>query len=80
MAANLRRVREAIPDVSYEIRELVDLEGTILVRVAARGSGATTGIAFEVDAGQVWVLRDGKAVALDIYPSWDEAKAAAGVD
>ena len=34
---------------------------------------------FELEVGQLWRLRDGKAVSLDIYPTWEEARRAAGL-
>ena len=74
-----RRLLEGFAQTEFEPLELIDLEGRILARVRFRGTGATTEIPFEIEVGQLWELRDGLAVRCDVYPSWAEARQAAGL-
>jgi hypothetical protein len=48
--------------------------------VRATGSGQTTSLLFEEDIGHVYTLRDGRAIKLDIFRTWPEARAAAGLE
>lgn len=60
--------------------ELFDGEGDAVVasiRLTARGR--ETGIETELPAAMVWHVRDGQAVGLEIYPTLEEARDAAGV-
>ena len=74
-----RRLTEGFSAVRFEPLELIDLGGRILARVRFRGTGATTEIPVELEVGQIWELRDGLATRCDVYPSWDEARGAAGL-
>ena len=74
-----RRLSEGFGQVQFEPLELIDLDGRILARVRFRGTGATTEIPFELEVGQLWEIRDGMATRCDVYPSWDEARQAAGL-
>ena len=78
---NVRMVREVFGEVTYEPREFVELDDAVLIRVHATVVGAAhTGLSFDMDIGQLWTLREGRAIALDIYRTWDEARAAAGLE
>ena len=80
MAKNLERVGEAFPRMRYEILEAIDLDDRVVLRVVAHLKGATTGLEWDQEVGQLWVIEDGLAKSLDIYPSWEQARRAAGVD
>ena len=78
---NHRRLREAFDEFTLEPLEFERFEGGMLVRVHARGhSSRQGGIDVEREVGQVWRVRDGVASSLDVYPSWEEARRAAGLE
>lgn len=79
MLANRRQVVDAFEDVSYEPLEFVEVADQILVRVRASGRGRHTGLTMVEETGQVWTLRDGQVVRLDVYRTWDEARRAVGL-
>ena len=82
MAENIDRLLEAFDRISYEILESVELEdGRLLLRVkasahTARDGGLDTGL----EVGQIWTARDGFVKKLEIFPSFDEARRAAGLE
>ena len=80
LLANRQQVGEAFSDLTYEPLEFIDLQGRILVRVRGTGKGRHTGLAVAEETGQLWTLRDGLAVRLDVYRTWREARYAAGLD
>ena len=60
--------------------ELFDGAGDAVVasaRLVARGR--ETGIETELQVGMVWHVRDSKVVGLEIYPTLEEARRAAGI-
>jgi ketosteroid isomerase-like protein len=78
--ANHEQLGEAFDRFELEPLEFEDIEDGMLVRVLSRGhSDRDGGIDVELEVGQLWRLRDGRAVSLDIYPSWKEARQAAGL-
>lgn len=78
--ANHEQLREAFDSFTLEPLEFVEIEDGMLVRVLSRGhTSREGGIEVELEVGQLWRLRDGQAVSLDIYPSWDEARREAGL-
>jgi ketosteroid isomerase-like protein len=79
LIANAAEVRDAIGDVSWEPREIVDLGDRALVKVHVAGAGQHTLLPVEGDVGHIYTLRDGKAVKLDIFRTWEEALEAAGL-
>jgi ketosteroid isomerase-like protein len=52
----------------------------VVVEFTLRARGKTTGLDFGQEAVMVWELRDGKAIGLNLYPTLDEALAAAERD
>jgi ketosteroid isomerase-like protein len=80
LVANTARLREVFGEASWEPQEIVDLGDQILVRVHFTGTGATTELPMDADVGNLFTLRDGRAVKLDVYRSWAEARAAAGLE
>ena len=81
MAENIGRLRGAFDRVSYEILESIELDGRILVRVRASAHiDRDGGLDTSLEVGQLWTLRDGLATKLEIFPTWKEAREAAGLD
>jgi ketosteroid isomerase-like protein len=80
IVANTARVREVFGDATWEPREIVELGDRILVRVHFEGSGQSTRLQTDTDVGQIFTLRNGRAVKLDVFRSWSEARAAAGLE
>jgi ketosteroid isomerase-like protein len=79
LVANAAEVREAMGDVSWEPREMVDLDDRVVVKVHVAGVGQHTSLPIEDDVGHIYTLRDGRAVKLDIFRTWAEALEAAGL-
>jgi ketosteroid isomerase-like protein len=79
LLANVRLVWDAFGEIAWEPREIVDRDDRILVRVHMSAKGHHTSLPIEEDVGHVYTMRDGKAVRLDIFRSWDEALEAAGL-
>jgi ketosteroid isomerase-like protein len=78
--ANHEQLGKAFDRFELEPLEFEDIEDGVLVRVLSRGhTERDGGIDVELEVGQLWRLRDGRAVSLDIYPSWEEARRAAGL-
>jgi ketosteroid isomerase-like protein len=69
---------EVMDEIRWDPKSFSDAGGDrVIVEFTLRARGKTTGLDFGQDAVMVWELRDGKAIALDLYPTLDEAKAAA---
>jgi ketosteroid isomerase-like protein len=60
-------------------REIVDGGDRVVVLVHHRGRGKISGIEIDQTYAMVWTLRDGRAVRMDMYPTWDEGLEAAGL-
>jgi ketosteroid isomerase-like protein len=63
-----------VPDRFFDAGDRV----VVSIRLAARGR--ETGIETELPAAMVWHVRDRQAVGLEIFPTLEEAKEAAGLD
>jgi ketosteroid isomerase-like protein len=74
------RAADAFEQQRYEPEKLIDLEGRILVRVRFFARGRGSGVELETKIGQLWTLKDGRAVRLDVYRTWEAAVEAAGID
>jgi ketosteroid isomerase-like protein len=84
-AEGVRRYFESFEDAMEDIRfvtegEFIDAGDKVVVpfRLAARGK--ETGIEVEQPAVQVWTLRDGMALRLEVFGSREQAFEAAGLD
>ncbi len=78
---NRGRLLEAFENVTYEPLEFVEFDGGMLVRVHATARNArTTGMDLELEVGHVWTIRDGLGVRLEIFPTWTQAREAAGLE
>jgi ketosteroid isomerase-like protein len=67
----------------YEIEliEAVDAPGDRVLQWARqRASGAVSGVPFEGDLFQVWRLRDGVPVRMEMFFDREKARAAAGLE
>jgi ketosteroid isomerase-like protein len=78
----IRRWFDSFEDVMDEIRwdpKSFSEAGKerVIVEFTLRARGKTTGLDFGQDAVMVWELRDGQAIGLNVYPTLEEAQAAA---
>jgi ketosteroid isomerase-like protein len=80
LVENVAYINDAFGDVSWDAVEMVDLEDRICVRVVLRAQGKHSELPVEEEVGHVYSVEGGKARSLDIFRSWDEALAAAGVE
>src|SRR5262249_56365264 len=79
LTANVAQVREVFGDVTWRAREVIDLDDRLLVRVRMEATADHTALPFAEDIGHVYTLKHGRIVRLDIFRTWDEALAAAGL-
>jgi ketosteroid isomerase-like protein len=69
---------EVMDDIRWDGHAFHEAGDRVVVEFTLRARGKTTGLDFGQDAVMVWELRDGKATRVDLYPTLDEAMAAAG--
>lgn len=62
-----------------EIEEVADAGDDVVVWVHQTGRGRGSGIEIDQRFAQVWTLRDGRAVGMVMYPTFEEALEAAGI-
>jgi ketosteroid isomerase-like protein len=82
--AGLRRYFESFEDVMDDIRivpegELLDAGDKVFLEFRLTARGKETGIEAGQQAFQVWTLRAGKALRLEVFASRQEALQAAGL-
>ena len=77
MKRNLASIDEAFEAATWRPLEYRDLGTRIAVRVHFEGTGRESGVRVERDVGQLWTFEDGRAVRFEVFPSLDEALAAA---
>jgi ketosteroid isomerase-like protein len=70
----------AIEDVRFEAANFEASGDKVLVAARLVGHGAGSGIPVEQLGWQVWTMRDGLAIRLDIYADEDVARREAGLD
>lgn len=79
----LLRLRDSIyenfEDFRIEVEEYIDHGEHVVVALHQRAVGKTSGVPVDIHIGQVWTIRDGKAVRWRIYKSKCEALAAVGL-
>jgi ketosteroid isomerase-like protein len=61
-----------------EIEKHVDAGDRIVVWIHHTGRGKGSGIDIEQHFAQVWTLRDGRALRMEMYPTFEEALEAGG--
>src|SRR4051794_11807016 len=69
---------EVMEEIRWDARAFHEAGDRVVVEFTLRARGKTTGLDFGQDAVMVWELRDRKATRLELYPTLDEAMAAAG--
>jgi ketosteroid isomerase-like protein len=63
-----------------DLEELLDAdEGRVLAIVRQRGRSKATGLAVEMHFAQLWTVRDGKQVRMEMYAEAAEGRRAAGL-
>jgi hypothetical protein len=80
LVQNAAQVREVFGDVTWKPMEIIDLDDRLLVRVHVTGTGEHTALQIDDDVGHIYTFKDGKATKLDIFRTWEEARAHAGVE
>jgi ketosteroid isomerase-like protein len=71
---------EAMEGIWWEAHQFHQVGERVVVEFTLHARGKSTGLEFGQDAVQVWELRDGKGIGLELYPTLDEAMAAAGAE
>jgi ketosteroid isomerase-like protein len=69
---------EAMDDIRWESHSFHEVGDKVVVEFTLYARGKSTGLEFGQRAVQVWTLRDGKGIGLELYPTLEEALAAAG--
>ena len=69
---------DAFGDLDWEAQEIVDLEDRVLVRVRLTARGKHSALPIDEEVGHVYTIENGKAVKLEIFRTWAEAREAAG--
>ncbi len=70
---------DAWDDWEMEPEEFIDAGERVVVILSQRGRSKATGIPVEMRFAQVWTLRDGHAVRMEMYASVEEALDAVGL-
>jgi ketosteroid isomerase-like protein len=68
---------EVMDSIRWDAHRFHEVGDRVVVEFTLRARGKTTGLDFGQDAVMVWDLRDGKAIGLQLFPTLDEAMAAA---
>ena len=68
---------EAMDEIRWEAHSFQQAGERVIVEFTLHARGKSTGLEFGQDAVQVWEIRDGKAIGLKLYPTLEEARAAA---
>ena len=76
---NLARIAEAFERVDYELREFVEVDDRVLIRVGVHARGASSELDLDAEVGQLWTMRGDQAERLEVFGSWAEARKAAGL-
>ena len=70
--------QEIVGDLRFDAEELVDVTpGVVAARGLITGRGRESGIPVEMRVPGLYRIRDGKVIAIEAYPTWDDAIAAA---
>ncbi len=62
-----------------EVEELIDRGDRVIVMSRQRGRGASSGVAAELELGNIFTLRDGEIVRVELYSDREKALEAAGL-
>ena len=69
---------EVMDQIRWEPREFREVGDRVLVDFTLKARGKSTGLEFGQDAFMLWELRDGQAIGVQLFPTLEEALAAAG--
>ena len=79
----LRRYFDQWSDAADQVRvvtdELFDAGDAVVFSAQLTARGRATGIETALPMAGIWHVRDGQAIGLDIFPTLDEAREAAGL-
>jgi ketosteroid isomerase-like protein len=64
---------EVMEDIRWESHEFREVGDKVVVPFTLYARGKSTGLEFGQPAVQVWTLQDGKGIALELYPTLEEA-------
>jgi ketosteroid isomerase-like protein len=67
---------EVMDGIRWEPHSFEEVGQRVIVEFTLHARGKSTGLEFGQDAVQVWELRDGQAIGLDLYPTLEQARAA----
>ena len=70
---------ESFQSEHVAIQEIADGGDRVALSVRHRGRGTLSGAEVDQTFGMVWTLRDGRAVGMEMYPTYDEALEAVGL-
>ena len=68
---------DAMDKIDFEPEQLIEVGDRVVVPMTVRARGRTTGIETEQRIVQIWELRDGKAIRVEVYATLEEAIAVA---
>jgi ketosteroid isomerase-like protein len=74
-----RSFEEDMEEIRFRPEQFWDVGDRVVVAVLLTARGKSTGIAVEQRTGQVWTIRDDKAVSARIYPHPADALKAVGL-
>jgi uncharacterized protein len=70
---------DAWDDWELEVEDYIDAGERVVVIINQRGRSKATGIPVDMRFAQVWTLRDGQAIRMQMYASPEEALEAVGL-
>ena len=70
---------ESFQSEHVAIQEIADGGDRVALSVRHQGRGTLSGIDVDQTFGMVWTLRNGRAVGMEMYPTYDEALEAVGL-
>jgi ketosteroid isomerase-like protein len=70
---------DAWDDWELEVEDFIDAGEDVVAIVNQRGRSKATGIPVEMRFAQVWTLRDGRAIRMQMYASTEEAVRSVGL-
>jgi ketosteroid isomerase-like protein len=68
---------EAMEDIRFEPHEFVPVGELVVVPATLRARGKQTGLEAEQELFNLWHLREGRAIGLEVFATMEEAMAAA---
>jgi len=76
----MESIRENFDEWHVEVEEYFTHDEHVVVALHQRAVGKASGVPVDIHIGQVWTVRDGKAVRWRIYRSKEEALKAVGLE